>query len=82
MTPPTGTRKKEFVLIFSFNSTVVISSLTRQFMFNSRRNKPKKVTRRHKGGGDQLDPYPLLLTPFVRLATYLAHIMSVLCTFN
>ena len=33
--PTSGTRKKEFVLIFSFRSTLVISSLTRQFMFNN-----------------------------------------------
>ena len=44
----------------------------------------KKVTRRHKGGGGgaQSDPSPLLLTPFIRLTRYLAHIMSVLCIFN
>ena len=50
--------------------------------FNSRRHKLKKVARRHKGGGVQSDPSPLLLTPFIRLTIYLAHIMSVLCTFN
>ena len=34
------------------------------------------------GGGSQSDSTPLLLTPFTRLTRYLAHIMSVLCTFN
>ena len=53
------------------------------FDLNPRRHKVKKVTRRHKGGGGgQSDPSPLLLTPFIRLTRYLAHIMSVLCTFN
>ena len=51
-------------------------------IFNSRRHKVKKVTRRHKGGGGQSDPSPLFLTPLIRLTRYLAHIMSVLCTFN
>ena len=49
---------------------------------NPRRHKVKKVTRRHKGGGGQSDPSPLLLTLFIRLTRYLAHIMSILCTFN
>ena len=34
------------------------------------------------GGRGQSDLSPLLLTPFIRLTRYLAHIMSVLCTFN
>ena len=49
------------------------------------RNRVNKVTQRHNGGGGggQSDPSPLLLlTPFIRLTRYLAHIMSVLCTFN
>ena len=49
---------------------------------NPRRHKPKKVTQRREGGGCQSGPSPLLLTPFIRLTRYLAHIMSVLCTFN
>ena len=35
-----------------------------------------------KWGGGQSDPSPLLSTPLIRLTRYLAHIMSVLCTFN
>ena len=34
------------------------------------------------GGVGQSNPSPLLLTSFIRLTRYLAHIMSVLCTFN
>ena len=34
------------------------------------------------GGGGQSDPFPLLLTPFIRLTRYLAHTISVVCTFN
>ena len=49
------------------------------FFFNPRRHKPKKVTRRHKWGGGRVNPdtSPLLLTPFIQLTRYLAHIMSV-----
>ena len=53
---------------------------TLQKHFNPRRPKVKKVTRRHGGGGGHSEPSPLLLTPFIRLTRYLAHIMSVLCT--
>ena len=46
-------------------------------------HKVKKVTRRHGGGGGvQSDPSPLLLTPFIRLTRYLAHIICVPFTFN
>ena len=50
---------------------------------NPRRQKGNKsYTKAEGGGGGQLDPSPLLLTPFIRLTRYLAHTMSVLCNFN
>ena len=46
-------------------------------------NKLQEGIRGGGGGvGVQLEPSPLLLTPFIRLTRYLARIMSVLCTFN
>ena len=56
-------------------SILLISLFTAcNLLFNSRRHKPKKVTRRQKGG--QSNPFPPLLTPFIRLTWYLAHLIS------
>ena len=68
---------------FIILGNIVINSLFVLFILQLtlERHKVKKVTRRHKrgeGGGGQSDPSPLLLTPFIRLTRYLAHIMSVL----
>ena len=44
----------------------------------------KKLHNLHVGireGGGQLDPSPLLLTSFIQLTRYLAHIMSILCKY-
>ena len=73
--------------IVRINRLIIRSKLKReskllQNSFNPRRNKPKKVTRRHKGGGGRSDPSPLLSTPFIRLTWYLAYTISFLCTFN
>ena len=51
---------------------ILLNPSWRSLHFNPRRERPKKVTRIHKGvvGDGQSDPFPLLLTPFIRFGTY------------
>ena len=57
-----------------------ISEFCSDNFINPRRHKVKKL---HEGiRGDQSNPSPLLFTPSIQITKYLAHIMSVLCTFN